>query len=187
MEIIILQIFGTVLLLAGIFLLIYWLKRKQKFLNQFKYNKGPEIDDFEELLSSSFYKSYNKDFTGAMEDINKALKIKPHFERLYFQRGKLKEELKDYDGAKADYTKAILLKENYDVAYLNRGLIRLKQKDYNGAKKDLSKAQALNANLKEASFFKQEAESNITELDRKQKDIIDLFDNSADTLKGKAQ
>lgn len=187
MGIIILQIFGTVLLLAGIFLFVYWLKRKKKFLSQFNHNKGPEIDDFEKLLSSSFYKSYNKDHKGAIEDINKALKIKPHYERLYFQRGKLKEDLRDHDGAKADYTKAILLKENYDVAYLNRGLIKLKQKDYDGAKNDLTKAQKLNSNLKEANFFKQEAELNITKLDQKHKDIIDLFDNPDDTLQEKAQ
>lgn len=187
MEIIILQIFGTVLLLAGIFLLVYWLKRKQKFLNQFKYNKGPEIDDFEELLSSSFYKSYNKDYSGAVDDINKALKIKPHFERLYFQRGKLKEELKDFEGARADYTKAILLKENYDVAYLNRGLVKLKQKDYNGAKRDFSKAQQLNSNLKEANFFKQEAEINITKLNNEEKKTINFVDKDSLLPKGKAQ
>ena len=113
-------------------------------------------------------------------------------ERLYFQRGKLREELKDFEGAKADYTKAILLKENYDVAFLNRGLIKLKQKDYIGAKKDLARAQQLNANLKEAGFFKQEAELNITKLDKKTIDNIDMFDednrdNDNETPKGKAQ
>lgn len=144
------------------------------------------MDDFEELLSSSFYKSYSKDFRGAIEDINRALKIKPHMERLYFQRAKLREELKDLEGAKADYTKAILLKENYDVAYLNRGLIKLKQKDYEGAKHDLSKAHELNSNLNEASFFKREAELSVARLNEKGKDEIDLFNNSNTNSKEQA-
>ena len=155
-------------------------------MNQFSYNKKPHIDDFEELLSSSFYKSYSKDYKGAIEDINMALKLKPHMERLYFQRAKLREELKDLEGAKADYTKAILLKDNYDVAYLNRGLIKLKQKDYQGAKQDLGKAHDLNSNLNEAGFFKREAEMHVTKLDQKRKDDIDLFDESGNSPKEQA-
>lgn len=186
MEIILIQILATVFFVGGIFLLIYWLMRRKKFLQQFSFNKRPHIDDFEELLSSSFYKSYSKDYIGAIEDINRALKLKPHMDRLYFQRAKLKEELKDYEAAKSDYTKAILLKNNYDVAYLNRGLIKLKQKDYVGAKKDLIKAQQLNGNLNEAGFFRREAEMHITKLDEHQKDIIDLFDDSGNSKKGNA-
>lgn len=184
MELILIKIFGSVLLLAGIFLIVYFVQKRKNFLKQFSYNKKPHIDDFEKLLSSSFYKSYSKDFCGAIEDINRALKIKPHMERLYFQRAKLREELKDLEGAKADYTKAILLKTNYDVAYLNRGLIKLKQKDYQGAKKDLAKAHSLNSNLNEAGFFKREAELHITKLDEKPKEDIDLFDDKDDTAKG---
>ncbi|KUG26732.1 tpr repeat [hydrocarbon metagenome] len=186
MEIILIQILVTGFIIGGLFLLIYWLIKRKKFLKQFSFNKRPVIDDFEELLSSSFYKSYSKDFSGAIDDINKALKLKPHMERLYFQRAKLREELKDYEAAKADYTKAILLKNNYDVAYLNRGLIKLKQKDYVGAKKDLIKAQQLNGNLNEAGFFRREAEMHITKLDEHQKDIIDLFDSEDTSQKGKA-
>lgn len=184
MELILLKIFFTAFIIAAIFLTVYMLHRKKKFLEQYNYNKKPHIDDFEELLSSSFYKSYSKDFNGAIEDINRALKIKPHMERLYFQRAKLKEELKDLGGAKADYTKAILLKTNYDVAFLNRGLIKLKQKDYQGAKKDLAKAHSLNSNLNEAGFFKREAEIHVAKLDEKPKEDIDLFDDKDDTSKG---
>lgn len=186
MELILLKIFGTAFVLAGIFLAVYFVRRKKKFLKQFNFNQEPHIDDFEELLSSSFYKSYSKDFKGAIEDINRALKIKPHMERLYFQRAKLREELKDLEGAKADYTKAILLKENYDVAYLNRGLIKLKQKDYQGAKQDLGKAHDLNSNLNEAGFFKREAELHVAKLNSKKTDDIDLFDNSGDNQKNQA-
>lgn len=156
-------------------------------LKQFNMNKGPELDDFEELLRSSFYKSYNKDYEGAIEDINNALKVKPHMERLYFQRGKIHEEIKKYESAKADYTKAILLKDDFDVAYLNRGLIKLKLQDYQGAKKDLAKAQKLNSNLNEAGFFKQEAEIHIKKLNKEQQGIIDLFDDNSESTHGKAQ
>jgi len=179
-ELILLKIFLTAFVLGGIFLLVYFIRRRKNFLKQFSYNKSPHIDDFEELLSSSFYKSYSNDYKGAIEDINNALKIKPHMERLYFQRAKLREQLKDLEGAKADYTKAILLKENYDVAFLNRGLIKLKQKDYKGAKQDLDKAHKLNSNLNEAGFFKREAELHVAKLDKKQEDNIDLFNDSDD-------
>lgn len=186
MEVILLQIFGTALGLGAIFLFIFLFHKKKKFLKQFTFNNGPDIDDFEALLSDSFLKSYSKDYKGAIDDINNALKLKPHMERLYFQRAKLYEELKEFEAAKADYTKAILLKDNYDVAYLNRGLVKLKQKDYTGAKKDLAKAQDLNGNLNEAGFFRREAELQITKLDDHQKDIIDLFDKPLDDSQGKA-
>ncbi len=186
MELILIKIFGTVLVLAGIFLLVFYVKKRKNFLKQFSYNKKPDLDDFEELLSSSFYKSYSKDFRGAIEDINRALKIKPHMERLYFQRAKLREELKDLEGAKADYTKAILLKGNYDVAYLNRGLIKLKQKDYEGAKLDLDKAHELNTNLNEAGFFKREAAMHIAKIEQKNKENMDLFEDPNDTSQNQA-
>lgn len=186
MELILVKIFATAFVLSGIFLLFYFIRRRKKFLSQFSYNNKPDIDDFEELLSSSFYKSYSKNYKGAIEDINNALKIKPHMERLYFQRAKLREELKDLEGAKADYTKAILLKENYDVAYLNRGLIKLKQKDYQGAKQDLGKAHELNSNLNEAGFFKREAEIQVAKLNEKPKDEINLFDNPNNDTKEQA-
>ena len=164
MTTIVLQIVGAAFILALIFFTAFMTAKNLRIRKKYKSSNVPDLSEYEKILSRSFQKSFNKDYAGAIEEINNALKLKPHMERLYFQRAKIKEDMKDYQGAKADYTKAILLKSDYDLAYLNRGLLKIKLKDYHSARKDLNKALELNENLTEAQFFKHEAEIKVRKI-----------------------
>ena len=188
MNSIYLQIIGIVSFVAIILLISFFIVRNIKIRKKLNHTASPEVDDYEQLLSSSFYKSFSKDYKGAIEEINKALKVKPHLERLYFQRAKFKEEMKDYAGAKGDYTKAILLKSDYDVAYLNRGLLKIKTEDYTGARKDLDKAIALNSSLKEAHFFKREAELKVADIRdyQKKQNVSPKIEGDSSQIQGQA-
>jgi tetratricopeptide (TPR) repeat protein len=62
------------------------------------------------------FKSYLKDYMGALEDYNKAASIDPHNADVYWKRHIVKEILNDYQGAIADCTEIIKIK--YDPAYI---------------------------------------------------------------------
>ncbi len=79
----------------------------------------------------------SKDFKGALEDYNKALKFgcKP-----YDKMGLCKMGLKDYNGAIQDFTKAIELTPTDEFPYSYRGSIKYKTGDKKGACEDWQKA-----------------------------------------------
>ncbi len=178
-------VIGLILILVG--LIAFILSKKLNTNHRFSFQDSPPTDEFEVFLNSSFDKSYQKDFKGAIEDIDHALELHPYMEKLYFQRAKLFEELNDYEKSKSDYTKAIILKDDYDEAYLNRGLIKLKLKDYFGAKKDLAKAQELNSDLLDSRILEHETEINISKLNLKQRSKISKPHKIVQFPLGKAQ
>ena len=80
---------------------------------------------FEDYWGSATAKQDLKDFKGAIIDCDKAIKINPNDNNIYFYRGILKSEIKDYQGAIADYSKAIdidtgkIINSNFSNAKLN--------------------------------------------------------------------
>ena len=86
----------------------------------------------------------SKDYYGAIQDFNQALRIKPDYELAYFQRAYSKYELPDYSGALRDYSKYIELDPDDVSAYNNRGIAKDDLKDYYGAIADYTKAIELN-------------------------------------------
>ena len=66
----------------------------------------------------------NGDFSGAIANYTKAIKIDPNYADAYINRGLAKDNLEDYYGAIADYNKAIELDPNDAVAYYNRGVVK---------------------------------------------------------------
>src|SRR5687767_15202298 len=63
--------------------------------------------DAEKFYNSGIANFANKNFSGAMNDFNQAIALKPDFERAYYNRGTTKFETKDYNGAIADFDKAL--------------------------------------------------------------------------------
>lgn len=61
-----------------------------------------------------------KDFTGAIEDYEQAIKLDPRHAKAFNNRGACKFNLKDYEGAIKDYNLAIALNPDYTKAYRNR-------------------------------------------------------------------
>ena len=84
-----------------------------------------------------------KRYTEAENDFNKAIEINPLYDKAYYNRGILKEELGYGEGALEDYNKAIEINPQYAGAYYNRGLLKVKSGDVEGAKQDLAMAEYL--------------------------------------------
>ena len=104
----------------------------------------------ETAVSSSIYlsrasnKFMKRDVSGAIGDINLAIKVDPQNPSLYLNRGYLKQVLNNYDGALEDYNQALKLNPNYAEAYNNRGVLYAAMKNTKGAMEDYAAALQLN-------------------------------------------
>ncbi|MCH5347372.1 MAG: tetratricopeptide repeat protein [Muribaculaceae bacterium] len=83
---------------------------------------------------------------GALEDMNEAIRLQPHFTGLFINRAYIRYKLDDYFGAMADFDYAIQLEPNNTVAIFNRGLLRAETRDDNKAIEDFSRVLKLNPN-----------------------------------------
>jgi tetratricopeptide (TPR) repeat protein len=81
-----------------------------------------------------------KDFKGAIEDYDQAIKLKPDYTDAYINRGDARGKLGDDKGAIADYDQAIKLKPDFTYAYINRGNARGNLGDNKGAIADYDQA-----------------------------------------------
>jgi len=80
------------------------------------------------------------DYSSAIADYNKAIKLDSDLIFAYFNRGNTYAKSKQLDKAIADYNKAIELDSRFKEAYYNRGLVYLYNNDKTSAYGDLSKA-----------------------------------------------
>ena len=64
-----------------------------------------------------------KDYKGALDDMNTAIRLQPKFAGLYINRAFLRYNLDDYFGAMADYDYALQLEPLNQTALFNRGLL----------------------------------------------------------------
>ncbi|MBQ9076619.1 MAG: tetratricopeptide repeat protein [Muribaculaceae bacterium] len=88
----------------------------------------------------------NKDFAGALDDMNEAIKLQPKYAGFFINRAFLRYNLDDYFGAMADYDYALQLEPLNSVALFNRGLLRAEVHDNNKAIEDFSKVLSLDNN-----------------------------------------
>jgi tetratricopeptide (TPR) repeat protein len=64
-----------------------------------------------------------KDYKGAIEDLNEAIRLNPNYAYAYNNRGIARKYLGDKFLAIADYNQAIKINPNFAAAYYNRGVI----------------------------------------------------------------
>jgi tetratricopeptide (TPR) repeat protein len=83
------------------------------------------------------------DLTGAIADLDEAVRIDPEFYPALINRGVLRHARGDAAGAVADFTAALRLAPQSAEAYTNRGAIRLEKWDLTGAVADYDAALAL--------------------------------------------
>lgn len=76
----------------------------------------------------------------ALRDFNKALEIKPAYDRALYNRGTIYLNRNEYDRALQDFNKALEISPDYDKALNNRALIYLRRNQYEQALPDLNKA-----------------------------------------------
>ena len=110
-------------------------------------NLNAQADINQTAQQGYFNSAYTKyglgDFTGAIQDYSKAIKLDPAYPLAYVNRGLAKDVLGDYTGAIQDCSKAIELNPDHVRAYFNRGLAKDALGDKDGGCLDLSKAKEL--------------------------------------------
>ncbi|MDY6899544.1 MAG: tetratricopeptide repeat protein [Cyanobacteriota bacterium] len=98
----------------------------------------------QEYFDKGLEKVKQKDYTGAIEEFNKALQVNPEFIVAYYQRGLAYYDLGHATQAVFDFDE-VLKRDSYNVeAYYSRGLARLALKNLPGALKDVNKTIELN-------------------------------------------
>lgn len=91
-------------------------------------------------LNESQLKINEKNYSGAILELNKAIEICPELYILYYNRGNLKAKLFDYEGSILDCNKALKIIPNFALAYYVRGLSKMNLKDNIGALNDFNKS-----------------------------------------------
>ncbi|OGS39426.1 MAG: hypothetical protein A2551_00675 [Elusimicrobia bacterium RIFOXYD2_FULL_34_30] len=92
----------------------------------------------------------NKEYTQAIEDYTRAVKINPMYAEAFNNRGIAYFNMGDYDNAINDYTKSIELDPNYAKPYSNRGIVYWNINEFSKAEEDFNQAIKINQNLQEA-------------------------------------
>ncbi len=104
------------------------------------------------LISRAAAKINCKEFTGAIVDLDEAIKLNSKNPISYCYRGVAKSENKAFKEALDDYNTAIKLKFDYAAAFFNRAATKMAIKDKIGACDDLNKADGL-GNLQAARII----------------------------------
>ena len=106
----------------------------------------------EEYFKRANAKDAAGDYSGALEDYNKAIEINPNNARIYSNRGLTKNSLKDYSGAIEDFNKSIEINPTNSYPYYNTGIAKYNLQDYSGALESYNKAIDLDPNYTDAYF-----------------------------------
>ena len=106
------------------------------------YKKNPNHFDNLRLLNFIHFK--NKDFSTALDFINKAIKINPNFAEAYNEQGNALNELKKLEEAIKSYNNAININPKYADAYYNKGLVFHELKKLESAVENYDKAIKIN-------------------------------------------
>lgn len=104
-------------------------------------NKAIEIDKYSSpayMMRAMIKVEYDKDYKGALDDVNEAIKIEPMRTGYYLNRGLIRYYMKDIRGTLSDYDKVIDMDANNVMAYYNRGILRAQVGDKNRAIDDFT-------------------------------------------------
>lgn len=106
----------------------------------------------EDYYNEGIEKLDRKDYQGAIEDFNQAIKIAPDHGEAHLKRGNSRYFLGNKQSVIEDYTRAIEINPNYAEAYSNRGDLCYELGDYQAAIKDYNQAIEINPNYANAYF-----------------------------------
>lgn len=98
----------------------------------------------EQFMNSDYYaearvneKAKSGDFKGAIEDLGKAIKLRPDNYFLYYDRAIMLKKLGKNKAALEDLNKAIQINSKYPNSYYERAFIKIEGEDFKGAIADL--------------------------------------------------
>ncbi len=137
-------------------------------------------EDFNKL---GIKKAEEGDFEGALENFDRAIKLKPDYADAYNNRASVRHELRDDAGAIEDCTEAILLNPNCAVYHNNLGIISYSSDDDRGARADHTRAIKVNAGDAQAYNNRGFARLRLGDLQGALKDFTQAIElNSNDAL-----
>ncbi|MCH5326954.1 MAG: tetratricopeptide repeat protein [Duncaniella sp.] len=85
-----------------------------------------------------------QDYLSALDDMDKAIRLQPHFAGFFINRAFLRYMTDDFQGAFADYDYALQLEPENTLALFNRGLLRSEVHDTDKALADFNRVLQLN-------------------------------------------
>jgi tetratricopeptide (TPR) repeat protein len=104
------------------------------------------------LYLSALAKDSVKDYSGALNDLDKALSVAKDNDSLHILHAKIEAESYNFKEAYAEINEVIKHNNNYFEAYLLRGIIKAKSGNYEGAVHDFTKSLKLNPNSTKAYY-----------------------------------
>ena len=90
------------------------------------------------VIRSEIAMRHDGDYQAALNDMNQAIKLEPHYAGYFINRGFMKYKLEDYFGAMADYDYALELEPTNLTAHFNRGLLNVEVSENDKAIGDFS-------------------------------------------------
>jgi len=87
----------------------------------------------------------NKDYTGALSDLEDYLKLSPKTYNLLYEKGRIQLELKDTTSAEKTFNEFILKDSTNCLGWSARAILRMQKNDKEGAYKDYSQSIKLNS------------------------------------------
>ena len=93
----------------------------------------PPAQEAEVSYNNGTTKFNNKQYADAIADFNKAIELKPDFEKAYYNRGLTRMELFQNKAAIEDFSKSIELNAGADYAYFSRGAAKEAEGNKDGA------------------------------------------------------
>ena len=125
-------------------------RRGRKKNNPAKTYSNQRYTSAHDYYNQAAYYFKKGEYGRAIEDLNKAIELKPDFFEAYFNRASAYFQRDEYDRAIKDLDKAIELKPDYAETYFRRGLAYSRKCDYDRAIKDYTKAIELKPDYAEA-------------------------------------
>ena len=134
-------------------------------------------EDFNKL---GINKAKERDFEGAIENFDRAIKINPDYADAYNNRANVRHELGDDPGAIEDYTEAILLNPHCADFHNNLGIISSNSDDYRGARVAHTRAIQLNPRYAQAYNDRGVNNFDIDDVEEALKDFRQAIELNAD-------
>ena len=142
------------------------------------YNSDPNNFDNLRLLNFIYYRE--KNFSKALEVINKVIKINPNFAEAYNEKGGALNELKKLESSIKCYDQAIKINPSYAHAYYNKGVVLQSLRKLESAIESYDKAIKIIPNFFQAHNNKAFALRKLNRLDDSIKSYYKAFEINPD-------
>ena len=112
-----------------------------------KSNSEKDNSSYKKFLEEGTTKFYQNDFIGAIDALNKAIKLKPKEDSIYFRKATILMDLNKPKQAKLSIKKGLLINKNNEKGYFQLGNAEIMLNNYNSALIAFKKSSRINSNF----------------------------------------